>query len=404
MGSSLEGLANAQVDINLDLSTPKLTFGVLGASPQQNWWKIFVPRFGEIAWTLGKESDEAGSLEKALGEKQVDVLLIESGRVGAHSPIWGASACKVVVSMEGWRGLPPGEWTIRRKKIRYDALGGVTNGEFVVHVAHRGEFSGFNWFDELRGAPAKLNHVLTCTGSGRKVPMTDGGKRGWTPDDRLVWGNRFEKIDTPTVYFKDSWLSRRLELKELKAVLDVPDSNECGTALQQRLKGMRMPGKLYVAVLDEVNRAFVARRGKRSRPLGSASLPTLKPPALASAATELSRKAAAEVRVDRQADETKGTGKADKAVKSDDAAVPVFLWNEAVCRGLKGIEPSDDGVTQALNVLRDWLLGIWKRKVVRDLARYLRKEKDELNPVEFEKCRLVGVKALHYSGQADWWK
>jgi hypothetical protein len=200
MGDLLEGLANAQVDINLDLSTPKLAFGVLGVAPQQNWWKSFVPRFGKIVWTIGKESEGVGNLEKALGEKQVGVLLVESGRVGAHSLIWGASACKVVVSMEGWRGSPPGDWTIRRKKIRHDALGGVTNGEFVVHVAHR----GFNWFDELKGVPAKLNHGLTCTGPSLKVPMTDGVKCGWTPDNKLVWANRFEKIDTPTVYYKDS--------------------------------------------------------------------------------------------------------------------------------------------------------------------------------------------------------
>jgi hypothetical protein len=45
----------------------------------------------------------------------------------------------------------------------------------------------------------------------------------------------------------------------------------------------------------------------------------------------LQMRVAAESRVVGQAEEKKGTTKTDKAVKSDDAAAPVFLWNEAVC-------------------------------------------------------------------------
>jgi hypothetical protein len=124
-------------------------------------------------------------MKRLLRKRQVDVLLVESGRVGTHSSIWNESMCKVVVSLEGRRGSPPSAWTILRKKIRHDELGGVTDSEFVVHVAHRGEFNGFNWFHKMKGVSAKLNHVLTCTGSGRKVPRTTGIKRGWTDDDKL---------------------------------------------------------------------------------------------------------------------------------------------------------------------------------------------------------------------------
>jgi hypothetical protein len=148
--------------------------------------------------------------------------------------------------------IPSSEWSIRRKRIRHDALGSVTNGEFMVHLAHRRDFDGFDWFQDFKGVPAKLNHVLTCTGSGQKVPCTEGLKQGWTEDDKLVWKSRLKRIDAPTVYDKDGWLHRRLELKELKAVLDVPDSGECGAKLRLRLKSMKMPGKLYVGILDEI--------------------------------------------------------------------------------------------------------------------------------------------------------
>jgi hypothetical protein len=202
-----------------------------------------VTRFGKIRWTIGRESENKEKADTLLRSKPVEVILVEAGRLGEHSTVWKEETCKVVISLEGWRGCPPREWRIRRQRIRHESLGGVTNGEFTVHLAHRGEFDGFDWFQELKGVLAKLNHVLTCTGSGRKVPATEELKRGWTEDDKLVWANRFEKIDTPTVYYKDAWLHRRLELKELKAVLDVPDSSECGARLRVRLKAMKMPGR-----------------------------------------------------------------------------------------------------------------------------------------------------------------
>jgi hypothetical protein len=298
VGGSLEGLApEAQADINLDFSEPKVTFGTIGVSHIQDWWKSFVLRFGNIVWAIGKESEEGKKLEVLLRTKKpVDVILVEAGWLGANSQIWKEESCKAVVSLEGWRGPPPSKWTILRKKICHDALGDVTNGEFLVHVAHMAEFSGFDWFEGFQeGVPEKLRHVLTCTGSGRKVPVQDGIKWGWTEDEKVIWGNKFEKIDTPTVYFKDAWLSRRLELKELKAVLDVPDGDDCGAVLLlNRLKAMKMPGKVYVAILDEVQRAFQSRRRKRIRVEESESCPSRKPPTLEFAATESERKAAAD--------------------------------------------------------------------------------------------------------------
>lgn len=92
-------------------------------------------------------------------------------------------------------------------------------------------------------------------------------------------------------------------------------------------------------------------------------------------------------------------------MKADDAAVPVFLWNEAVCRGLEGVEAGDEGVSAALDVLRnDWLLVIWKKKVMLDLAEYLYNKKGNVSGEEYKKSRSAGLKALAYAGQAGWWK
>jgi hypothetical protein len=96
----------------------------------------------------------------------------------------------------------------------------------------------------------------------------------------------------------------------------------------------------------------------------------------------------------------------DKAVKTDDAAVPVFLWNEAtMCRELKDVKANNPGVGDALDVLcNDWLLVYWKKKVLLDLTKFLYDQKGKVSPEEYELSRVGGLKALKYSGQAGWWK
>jgi hypothetical protein len=166
------------------------------------------------------------------------------------------------------RTPPPVDWTTSRHRISHAQLGGVTEGGSLIHIAHRGPFDNFDWCKELPRVPARLAHVLSCTGSGRKVPIPAGTPEGWTEDGRLDWAQRFNKIATPTVLYKDSWVKRKLELKELKGVLDIPAIEECGTELRARMKGMRMPGKIYGALLSEISRGFrraKIRKRKRTR-------------------------------------------------------------------------------------------------------------------------------------------
>jgi hypothetical protein len=164
-----------------------------------------------------------------------------------------------------------------------------------------------------------------------------------------------------------------------------------------------MPGKLYVAVLDEICKAYVARRKKRMREPERATLTEPKALTTASARTEESRWAAAAKRSEGQEERAQRTTNTDKAVKDDNAAVPVFLWNEAVCRGVTGVEAGDPGVSEALDVLRNKLVLVyWKKKVTLDLAEYLHNERSNMSGGEYEKCQRAGIKALEYSGKAGW--
>jgi hypothetical protein len=89
------------------LREPELTFGVVGVSLTQNWWKSFVARFGKIKWAMGKKTENKEKIGGLLRTKPVEIVLVEAGRLGANSAIWKNNACKIVISLEGWRGSPP---------------------------------------------------------------------------------------------------------------------------------------------------------------------------------------------------------------------------------------------------------------------------------------------------------
>ena len=80
----------------------------------------------------------------------------------------------------------------------------------------------------------------------------------------------------------------------------------------------------------------------------------------------------------------------DKAVKSDDAAVPVHVWNEQVATQLTELYANETGgnnqwdfsvpkvrgnLYQLTRALRWGLLGYWKQKVERDFLEWFRGKK-----------------------------
>jgi hypothetical protein len=284
---------------------------------------------------------------------------------------------------------------------------GMTEGEFSVSIAYKGEFEGFPWCEGLVGAPAVLRHILNCTGSGRKIGIPAGKPRGWTVDDRLEWTERFGRTDTPTFFYKEHWVSRKLELKELRAVLDVPIVTECGTDLRRRLKCMKVPGNIYVAVLDEIQKAFRGRKGKRKRAekgFGRQNKTSGLEDKLLKESPARTETLAIE---DSQATSGRQQTITDKAAKSDNAAVPTWLCNDEISRTIERLDPEDPKVTAAFDTLRDkWLLSYWKRQVVRDLTTWLRVNDERLMSEERRKSVEAGRKALRYSGGggASWWK
>jgi hypothetical protein len=390
------------VELTLDPKAPGLSFGIIGESSTQSWWKMFSPRFGKVAWRTMVAIDDMTSgkgdavLKTLLWKEPVNVVLMETGRLRRGSPVWEDEGVMVVLSLDGWRRSTPSQWTTQRMKIRHDQFGGVTEGEFTVLVAHTGEFTGFDWCENLQGVPARLGQVLECTGTGKKVPIPNERPEGWTQDGRLHWERRYDKIMTPTVFDKTSWVVRQLGLKELKSVMDVPAMMDCGTELRAKLKEMKMPGKIYVCLLDEVRRAFEKRRQKRSRRETDTRM-EMSTVILKSWEDQEMKKTSASVETDGeyQNEQERRPTNSDKVVKADDALAPVFLWNAEVCRPIDRLNPEDPAVIAALDVLRvKLLLPDWKTNVVLSLTDWLRENEGRMMAEEFEKCKESGKQSL----------
>jgi hypothetical protein len=98
-----------------------------------------------------------------------------------------------------------------------------------------------------------------------------------------------------------------------------------------------------------------------------------------------------------------------KAAKIDDAAVPVFLWNDRLVATypdqsfIKTL--STTRVHQSLDVIRLFLLRIWKQKVRKSLIRYLQVEhKGDSASVEYTKDIEAGRDCINYVGKCSWWE
>jgi hypothetical protein len=173
---------------------------------------------------------------------------------------------------------------------------------------------------------------------------------------------------------------------------------------------MRMPGKVYGALLAKISRGFKSNKRKRepekvSPKVGSEELKTVtqRPSALAGAVS------AGVNRTNSTAGPTPASGRPTttaKATKADNTAIPTYLWNEAaICRGVDRLDANDKRVTDAFDTIRTkLLLPFWKKKVVLDLCQWLYENRDRMTPEEYEKSAASGRRAIEYVGKATRWK
>ena len=233
-----------------------------------------------------------------------------------------------------------------------------------------------------------------------RIPNDKLAPLGQDADGLLHWERRFYNIESPTVFSKMHWVRRRLSLKELGNVLDLPKEVLQIPMTKEFLMEVKIPGKVRAQFVEHVLKCLSLQDLKRSRPFQET-------------ADAVVKRAKQEPPIpDTSEQEVKHSNPHDtvtvKPTKADDASIPTYLWDDKCLSlsrlsGLPRIQ-----VVQAFNMLRDkFLLPFWKRKVARDFWSWIRgRDKDAWwrDSEERGKTLLSGVKAIDYALQASWWE
>jgi hypothetical protein len=376
---------------------------------------MFVDRLGAVVWThvptVG-HSEGKETLTRLLADTRLHAIFTdEKVRLKPSSPVWKDPFLKLVVSVEPWKGMPPPcQWTCSTQTFSHQELGGVTNGVFKVYLARGIGTTCAVSFGTNPSARAILSHVLDAVAPGSRcpIPPVDSIPLGRDRNGLLHWGRRMDSIEAPTVFSKAHWVKRKLTLKELVSVLDLPSYKATETRTREWMSDVAVPGKVRARVVEAI-RNWVNRSGGASKrphiPDGAQRINVKKPRLSPLGPVEMVKDGPiSSVLESKQSNVTVTV----KSTKSDDASVPVHLWDNRILalRRLKGLPRVK--ALEALNTLREkFVLPFWRRKVGRDFRRWI--EDMDLgnwwrNGEERAVSVVAGAKAIFYAFEASWWE
>jgi hypothetical protein len=232
------------------------------------------------------------------------------------------------------------------------------------------------------------------------------------------------------VYSKTHWVQRRLTAKELCDGLNIPAcvSRKGGAKAGEMLKDIPVPGKVISYLLAGIRGNYEASND------GGSSLKR---------AGEVLEKGAKAARINEDEEMEYSESKANrerpvedegpslkqckiaelgdyhkepstvssKAVKSNNAGIPEYLWNEEVLKKFPHLDakrkPTDPSklskkLHTALGMLRSWLLRRWKRKVEIDFIQWFHGSEHVTDPRHDIEAR--GWKALVHVRRCSWWE
>ena len=442
-------------------------------------WAWYVGALGKVQWLVGSK-DLIGrrpgdppwlaKTMKGLTFDDVEIILLQGDWGLIDKQIWESKSVTLILKApkahlgsRGSRGEKhrrkrrrlnatskvPSSWKVGSIYLEHNKLGGVTGGGFQIEWASPIEAPDVE-FIYPPGLSVKLGEAVDRSLKG--VPTEAPVPNQWNSSLGLLrWRQRFQEVVVPYSYRPNLWTSRSLSPKEMCSVLDFPPDRvkELTPVEMHDLTVDEVPGKILGAclwflggekepsesgnTLEEMKRALPVdlTPSKRARTMlipeqnqqvyegigpdevGSTANLVIKGPSLAPD-SEPGYSNEAEREEDRAGTAT------DKATKADDAAVPVFLWNERIQRGLqkswntdtkpgaKWTHPLDftDKVDQfrfkwALNKIRQACLTYWKRKVKIDFEKWYHL-KGESHP-HAKQVWTDGQAAVAKASQASWW-
>ena len=350
---------------------------------------------------------------------------------------WAAAAVPHVCYVDrACAVVAPEGWVCFQHDFRHAHVGGITDGVFALGILVRDEHA--THYDSPAAvpslpiqAPSALCNVLNSTIYADAYTAAAGLREVDTPPQmgappkflgRLLLPGGLApvasldqvKVVAPCVFHRPHWGVRKLDLSELGGVWDVPilfqeglvkDGERGATTLRQLCRGC--PGKVLHLGTDYLLgvycRGGVGRESQRSTP----TLETLEQVGLREV-----RRAAHEAATQEEADMALDIVVKQEGQKSDDAEVPVHLWDgmwmlrrrEAGLPGMKGWHgrPKDmDRKSQlprwrmSLQLLRRYMfIRFWRRSVTRSFCIYARR---------YNKQTKEGRKAISYGRKAVVW-
>ena len=439
-------------------------------------WAWYVGALGKVQWLVGTE-DLIGRKQgdppwlakttKGLTLNDVEIILLQGDWGLLDEQIWKSKSVKLIMKApkahlgnRGSRGDKhrrkrrrlnatgsiPASWKVGSVYLEHNQLGGVTSGGFQIEWASPREVPDVQ-FVYPPGLSLKLDQVVDRLVKG--VPSKAPLPNQWNSSLGLLrWRQRFQDVVVPYSYRPNVWTSRRLSPKEMASVLDIPPDRVTKLNLEELhdLTVDEVPGKVLGASLwflgeeqsdaddtleKNTKRTLVGELtpSKRARTMmipeqnqqvyqGIGPDETGSTANLAIKGPSLTPDTASDYTNEAEREEDRGGTATDKATKSDDAAVPVFLWNDRIQEGLEKIWRSDtkrggtpplnfsNRVDQfrfkwALNKLRQGCLTYWKKKVKTDFERwYQLKGKSHPHSTQVWKD---GQAAVSKASQASWW-
>jgi hypothetical protein len=123
-------------------------------------------------WVDPGATDKNLTMRKLLDQAVPDIVFVDEGvRLRQNNPLWKCQGLKVFVALDNWRGKPPIDWWACETHIlKHHAVGGVTNGEFKIHMA-TSIISGLKVSQNLGHAtPALFRNCLDPTNTGIRCP------------------------------------------------------------------------------------------------------------------------------------------------------------------------------------------------------------------------------------------
>ena len=344
----------------------------------------------------------------------IDIVLFEGLTTppSTHSNIWREAAVKVVMGFS-----PLGKrkrkrfkldgWQFASRRINHSEVGGVTNACFLAWTISRDE-------NKDLGSLIRIPTVKNVSGYSTIVNKVNGGKRRWPvegeTDESLVsakrrclldWRTRFGQVECATV-FHPGLVTRRLELNEMAVALDIPNSRVKSFKgdLRNLIGSVEVPGKL----VQSIAQCVIQELGGRKRAANDLSNDELNKRRKLNPIVGMTR-APTDAQIEASESKALQTNTVTaKAAKSDDAGVPVWLWDQEVLmifpKDLKKEERRT--LIRSFNHIREVMLGYWKRKVKRDFAEWLAKT-DIKDPKTLALVKERGMDAGRRADLASWW-